>query len=428
MGQAWAWTAWVWWSAAGLLGVIGLTLAAWSLFADRSRGRRRCRKCWYIMDGLDSLRCPECGWETTRISRLYGTRRRWRWFVFALILLGGGYACYLTPKGQRDGWVTVIPSSVLVLIVPTAELASDYPLSSHPLTVELYRRAAERRLAAWQWRVMLDRHFRTQGERISDLIAARRRWPEQVPLHVRARVPGLVFSITRPNRDDILCRVRLRSPQGPWVEFDRSRRDADALRSCADLGLPAPGVDQLIFDYELVIDDLVVWSTEIRKPVEVRGTIEDVIEPASDRDADLLARRLRPRLVRFNGPDVKIWVDVITPRLGEPNEMCVGYRAEVLRDGEVVAYSLASAAPRPKGRISTYAPDVDIPTRWLIPQPDTISDDGSTWLIRISSDVGLALIAAVKLGASFWPADEEGCRRFWEGQFTVPVERIETHW
>lgn len=210
-----------------------------------------------------------------------------------------------------------------------------------------------------------------------------------------------------------------------------------STRAClvpADLGVPAPGGDQLAFDYELVIDHRVVWSAEIRKRIEVGGAIEDVIEPASDLDADLLAGRLRPRLVRFNGPDVKIWVDVIKPWLDtfnpwleKRNEMCVGYRAEVLRNGEVVAYSMASAAPTPKGMLVTYAGAIDLPTRWLIPQPDAISGDGSTWEIRIRSDVGLALIAAVE-PSLFGPGDDEGCRRFWDGEFTVPVERIETHW
>jgi hypothetical protein len=42
---------WVAWVLAGLLLVGGGWLFAWALFWDRSRGRRRCPKCWYDLRG-----------------------------------------------------------------------------------------------------------------------------------------------------------------------------------------------------------------------------------------------------------------------------------------------------------------------------------------------------------------------------------------
>lgn len=39
----------------------GLLMLLWALFRDRSRGRRRCPRCWYDMAGVPGLQCPECG-------------------------------------------------------------------------------------------------------------------------------------------------------------------------------------------------------------------------------------------------------------------------------------------------------------------------------------------------------------------------------
>ena len=49
------WTAWLWWIGGAVLGLLGLWLLYWSLLRDRSKGRRRCPKCWYNMSGTDGL-------------------------------------------------------------------------------------------------------------------------------------------------------------------------------------------------------------------------------------------------------------------------------------------------------------------------------------------------------------------------------------
>ena len=83
---------------AGLVVLVGIAVVCIGLFADRSRGRRRCAACGYAMDGLEShddpLRCPECGRVAKSERALYRTRRRPRRVVAGvlLILLGGGIA------------------------------------------------------------------------------------------------------------------------------------------------------------------------------------------------------------------------------------------------------------------------------------------------------------------------------------------------
>ncbi|MHC4810523.1 MAG: hypothetical protein ACYTEV_09170 [Planctomycetota bacterium] len=56
----------------------GLFIAAawWALFSDRSRGRRRCPRCWFDMSHTAGLRCTECGHLSREESDLRHTRRR----------------------------------------------------------------------------------------------------------------------------------------------------------------------------------------------------------------------------------------------------------------------------------------------------------------------------------------------------------------
>ncbi|MCA9278455.1 MAG: hypothetical protein H6815_07325 [Phycisphaeraceae bacterium] len=53
---------------------IGTVLLAWSLFSDRAKGRKRCRKCWYALDGINSAEdgtttCPSAARSIQSRSR-----------------------------------------------------------------------------------------------------------------------------------------------------------------------------------------------------------------------------------------------------------------------------------------------------------------------------------------------------------------------
>src|SRR5262245_53699143 len=97
-------TAWLYWIGGGVLGAFGLWLFYWSMLRDRSRGRRRCPRCWYDMTGAPAFAekpgtftCSECGKTITRERRLHKTRRRWRWAVVSLLLLPAAYVVYQYP-------------------------------------------------------------------------------------------------------------------------------------------------------------------------------------------------------------------------------------------------------------------------------------------------------------------------------------------
>src|ERR1051326_9025355 len=163
------------------LALAGAALLLWALLWDRSRGRRRCPRCWYDMAGVPGRKCPECGREAKLERRLFRTRRRWKWSVGALVILLTGAAVASVP-GYRAGWQTLLPTTFLALAAPAedptnavatafmrASLGSGViiapngtiirpgapgpaPTIGETLTDELWRRLREGKFAAWQGR------------------------------------------------------------------------------------------------------------------------------------------------------------------------------------------------------------------------------------------------------------------------------------
>jgi hypothetical protein len=102
-------------SIAGVLALVGVLLLAYALFADRSKGRRRCPKCGYHMAGIEGRRCPECGKEAKSEKRLFKTRRHWRRAAAAVVLLiAPSLALAGWSRWEARGWAGV-PDRALVL-------------------------------------------------------------------------------------------------------------------------------------------------------------------------------------------------------------------------------------------------------------------------------------------------------------------------
>jgi len=105
-------------SFGAVLALAGAILLVWALFSDRSRGRRRCPKCWYDLSKTapeSGLRCPECGKTQKHERRLFKTRRRWRWAWPVLVIWLASAYLFVQPKVREDGWASIMPTTVLIL-------------------------------------------------------------------------------------------------------------------------------------------------------------------------------------------------------------------------------------------------------------------------------------------------------------------------
>ncbi|MEN0020304.1 MAG: hypothetical protein AAF747_05420, partial [Planctomycetota bacterium] len=92
----------------------------WAWFGDQSRGRRRCRKCWYDMSAFpatdEGRRCPECGHRHKHEGLLYQTRRRkWLAAIGVCIALCAQIA-WRMPHYNERGPSAFVPTIALVLL------------------------------------------------------------------------------------------------------------------------------------------------------------------------------------------------------------------------------------------------------------------------------------------------------------------------
>lgn len=163
------------------MGVAAVVLLI-ALVGDRSRGRRRCRKCWYDMSAAPRATsaapviCPECGKRAVSESELLRCRRSWaRVAVAGLAVLVGWYCTIVAIRRTAVGspW---LPTTVLVLLGP---LEAD---ESPSLLVEsLIDRVGGRPINgdAWDWQraILAWRLPRPDSDAFARSIVTRHRWP-----------------------------------------------------------------------------------------------------------------------------------------------------------------------------------------------------------------------------------------------------------
>ncbi len=140
---------WIWWSAGSLIGLGGIALTIWALFAGRSRGRRRCPKCWYEMTGIEGLRCPECGRTVKRERRLLRTRRRWRVALLGVVVIVAGGGCFFGQRVHQKGWIEATPSIVYIVGLPWLDHDTSFD--------ELLSRISNGELAQWEYWCLVHR-------------------------------------------------------------------------------------------------------------------------------------------------------------------------------------------------------------------------------------------------------------------------------
>lgn len=92
----------------GGVALVGLLVA---LYADRSRGRRRCPRCWFDLSSHGrELTCSECGRTQPHEGRMYLTRRHWKWAVLCVAGLIAARATWEYPAFKAAGAPAYAPT------------------------------------------------------------------------------------------------------------------------------------------------------------------------------------------------------------------------------------------------------------------------------------------------------------------------------
>lgn len=104
---------------AWLCAAAGLLLAVLALLWDRSRGRRRCPRCWYDLSKSPALQCSECGHQVPSEQALFRTRRHWSWAALAAAVVLAAWIGGTWPGIRRDGWAAAFPTPVLQPALPS---------------------------------------------------------------------------------------------------------------------------------------------------------------------------------------------------------------------------------------------------------------------------------------------------------------------
>ncbi len=142
-------------SLAVLAALGGMILLYWSMFRDRSRGRRRCPKCWYDLRGTESRTCAECGHTAKRERQLFKTKRRWRLAVPSAALLCASYVLWIMPRARQDGWLAVLPTPIVIAAMPYEPTLSVKELRSRWLAAVQDGNASN--LTRWEFRLAISR-------------------------------------------------------------------------------------------------------------------------------------------------------------------------------------------------------------------------------------------------------------------------------
>ncbi len=119
--------------AAGVI-LFGAAVIGRSIWGDRSRGRRRCPKCWYDMAGAPTLVCPECGHDAVEVAMLYRTRRLRRPAIIGIaVIVLGGLGLLVTPI-RTGAWRAGVPTGTLIAWFESMPDSMIFP--SNPLAPE----------------------------------------------------------------------------------------------------------------------------------------------------------------------------------------------------------------------------------------------------------------------------------------------------
>lgn len=162
----------MWVALAGIAASAGGAAMAvrFAVWGDRSRGRKRCGRCWYDLSG-GGMTCSECGWVAKGERDLYRNRPRWGIAILGVLLAAAGVEAFRRTRGDMPA---IVPTSILMRWLPRAELGVTVtsslggPPAPDWASVEMLRRFGAGELSAEE----IERALTMQGA-----VRTREEWP-----------------------------------------------------------------------------------------------------------------------------------------------------------------------------------------------------------------------------------------------------------
>lgn len=410
-----------------ILALIGAALLLRWIIGDRSRGRRRCPRCWYDMAGIDATTCPECG-RTARSERaLFRTRRRPRWLLAGIAIVSlTAYTATTAQARRNENWTRYVPTTLF--------LATDRTVTQG---APLYRRLSSHTMWDWQARIAFRRQLppNVRQHRYQPHITYPAVWPAGMPVPLvynqwQDSFPlafiGRTRTVLRDPRTGVdLARRQFSESNEPHLPPPMWRGSMWMSQRFGPQNVaPALAAGTRTFDLHVELtthwkgSGLVIQRTRITYPIQTVSRIEDLCAPVEHAElTDHLRQAMRVGPVwmqgNLNGPP-RGYLG-LTAGFGRPlpqfDDVAIGVRIEFLRNNEVVG-TARYLVPTDNANVFLNRPQqgLDIEGDWRAILDATL--DPQDWTVRVTSDLD-AVFSDITLKP-----------RYWRGQFTVPLTDV----
>lgn len=410
-----------WYTLAAVFLAVACGLFFLGFFRDRARGRARCPKCWYALQGLETdlpRPCPECGRVITHRRQLYRTRWHGVPVAFGVLALVLAIAAYFTPPIRRDGWLQTTPTWALRLHLAWSSRESI--MQGDPVVNEIIRRLEDGEIRdsdSCQAALMSIRHA---------LFSYREKWPTGVPVAVDGL--AVFFDQDPRNRDEIKhvwFGISGLQTQGRFSSRALARETAEnwwsdeattsitprVVKNRASINviviIPGPFVP-ITGDAAVGIDPTspAPLYVPLHLPITLVDRADQCIEPITSPEIDAAVQTLlQPRLRRSAFSPVAGVRFTISSRPPSLEDIAVGVRIELLYKDQVMA---TTRYRDNSGRVLTDL--YSLPAR-LDASPQLVErlfaeSENPDWTVRFTGDAALSLRDLKR-------------SKYWSGSYTI---------
>ncbi len=368
------------------------------------------------MTGVAGLTCPECGRDAKCKKRLFKMRRRPVIAGFGLLLVLAGLGGAATPKIQRDGALSFVLTSVLLVLVPDAGeefyFDSKGRFQRNIISEELKKRRLT--LSAWQWRyvierkrVILTRPRWCVGEEVRAAMISPR-WMGLSRIEVSPileEADGIGAGSTFPHHSfEFTVPAEKRQVVG---RFDKAHNIIRAKAS-VDIGQRT----EFIFS-----DSVSVWSGEIAFPTVISDVGGPSIQPFIDSRFDnRLSDSLWASVKRYPQGGGLFSLSAPLMMMRDHRTTLVSVKMEILRDG--VPFATREDVMWDGGATTSHVARhrdviaIHLGSDLLVDAIDMsgVPDRDHSWVVRLTGSRGDSLAVA--------------CDRYWVGTIELPLAEL----